>query len=306
MAEAIQIQIQERLLSIIELQNAIASMNAPADDVLRLAVDRAASLTAAGGAVVSLVEGDELVARAGAGSARREVGKRCAIAQAQAAGKCVAERKVQTGGDFAVVPIMYGEHAVGVIEIVHGQFTDEDVDTLKLLSTVCAIALHKAHSYPRPRADLTHDALTGLENRRAFDERLHTELGRSKRYGQSFSLAILDLEGWAAAKDRLGQANGEQILRDIATILRAQTRVIDACFRVGDDEFAIVMPGTTLDGAKILAERCRTQIREAKLGDGLVTTSFGVVESAPADVPEPLLARAAAALVADKTEKRTA
>jgi diguanylate cyclase (GGDEF)-like protein len=294
------IQIKERLLSIIELQNAIASMTAPADDVMRMAAERAASLTEATSATVSLVEGEELVAKAGAGV---EVGKRIGVAHAGEVGKCVSERRPHRIDDHACVPIMYGEHAVGVIEIAGGRggaFTDEDVDTLKLLSAICAIALHKAHSYPRPRADSTHDALTGLENRRAFDERVVTELGRSRRYGQSFSLAILDLAGFSAANDRLGQATGEKILRDIASILKAHTRVIDACFRLGGDEFAIVMPGTSLEGANILADRCRAQIATATVGDASITASFGVVESTTETMPEPLLARASDALMAAK------
>src|SRR5205814_2144318 len=116
--------------------------------------------------------------------------------------------------------------------------------------------------------------------------------------GQTFSLALIDLAGLEEAIDRVGQAGGDQILRDVATILKAHTRVIDAVFRLGPDDFAIVMPGTAHDGAKILAERCRAHITEAKLDDRIVA-SFGVVEAA-GETADELVARANAALAADK------
>ncbi|MBA3538796.1 MAG: GGDEF domain-containing protein, partial [Deltaproteobacteria bacterium] len=284
---------QDRLLAVIELQNALAATSMPAEEVMRMVAERAATLTSASGAVVALVEGDDIVYRAVAGSTKSALGMRLSL-QTTFSGRCVTERKPLRSDDVATdktvdadtrarpgvaaildVPLMYGEHAVGVLEVVGAKpaaFTDEDTETLRLLATIVAISLHKAHSYPRPRYDATHDALTGLENRRAFDERIQTELGRSRRYGQSFSLALLDLDGFNTANDRFGQATGDQILREIATILKAHTRVIDACFRLGGDEFAIVMPGTALEGARILAERCRVHIAEAKLCESAITS----------------------------------
>ncbi len=316
---------QGRLLEIIELQNAIASMNASGDDVMRFVADRAAGLTHATGVVVALVEGDDLVYRATSGSTKTALGTRLSVTSTLAA-RCIADRKplriddvgsdpradADTRGRHGVasvvdVPILYGEHPVGVLELVGakpGAFTDEDVETLRLLSNIVAIALHKAHSYPRPRTDTSHDGVTGLENRRAFEDRVQAELGRSKRYGQSFSLALLDLEGFTTAADRFGQATADQILREIATILKGHTRVIDACFRLGGDEFAIVLPGTALEGARILSERCRVTIGEAKLCETIIKASFGVVESADETEPDALMTRAASALSADKDARR--
>lgn len=317
---------QERLLEIIELQNAIASMNASTDDVMRFVAERAAGLTNASGVVIAIVEGDDLVYRAAAGSTKSALGLRLSVISTFAA-RCIADRKPLRIDDAATdprtdattrarsnvvsvldVPILYGEHPVGVLELTGAKpaaFTEEDVETIRLLANIVAIGLHKAHSYPRARTDTSHDAITGLENRRAFEERVQTELGRSRRYGQAFSLAVLDLEGFTTAADRFGQATADQILREIATILKGHTRVIDTCFRLGGDEFAIVMPGTPLEGARILAERCRATIAEAKLCESAIKGSFGVVESVDETIPDALMTRAAAALSADKDARRT-
>lgn len=295
----------DRLLAVIELQNAIAASSMAADDVMRIAAERAGTMMNAPGAVVALVEGDDLVYRAVHGTAKATLGTRLSLATAQVA-RCIAERKARLEDGSASVPLMYGEHAVGLIQVLGGTFGAEDTETLKLLATIISISLHRAHSYPRPRMDSTHDALTGLENRRAFDERISAELTRNKRYGQTFSLAVVDLDGFSTANDRFGQATGDQILRDIANVLKAHTRVIDACFRLGGDEFAIVMPGTALEGARILAERCRVHIVEAKLAelaDSGITASFGVVEAIDESAAE-LIVRSNNALQADKAAHR--
>ena len=130
----------------------------------------------------------------------------------------------------------------------------------------------------------------GLGLMNAVAPMIATELGRNRRYGHSFSLAILELSGLESVTDRLGQAASDEVVRDIAAILKRHTRVIDACFRLAADEFAIVMPGTTLDGAKVLAERFRSQINEAR-GENIVGASFGVV-AAGHESSDELIARA--------------
>ena len=125
---------------------------------------------------------------------------------------------------MACVPLFHGEHAVGVLAVASPKpdkhrFTPEDVETLRLLAQIIAIPLHRTRSFPRPRYDNTHDALTGLLNRRAFEERVKVELARRTRYDQSFSLALLDLDGFNTANDRFGEAAGDELLRTIGTIL---------------------------------------------------------------------------------------
>lgn len=320
-----------RLLAIIELQNAIAAAAMNADEVMHIVAERAAMLTSAEAAMVALVEGDELVYRAvtavrqPTGWTVPALGTRLAKA-ASVAGRCVAEGRPlrlddagvspQSAGELgalagaasiACVPLLYGETAVGVLEVVAaraGAFSDEDIETLRVLGQIIAIALHRAYTYPRPRYDSLQDALTGLGNRRAFDERLDAELNRNRRFRHSFSLALVKLEGLESAIDRLGQAVGDEMLRRMATILKAHTRMIDGCFRIRADELAIVMPGTSLEGARIVAERCRAHAVESRVCDSAVRLGFGVVAAADDTAAEEtgaeITARANAAIAYDQ------
>jgi diguanylate cyclase (GGDEF)-like protein len=291
---------QSRLLAIIELQNAVAAAAMNADEVMHIVAERSVTLTSADTAMIALLEGDEVVIRAVIGPGMPAIGTRVAKT-ASVVGRCVAEshalrvddasadsRAIELGGragkaSVACVPLLYGETAVGALEVVAARsaaFTDEDVETLRVLGQIVAIALHRAYTYPRPRYDSLQDALTGLGNRRAFDERLEAELNRNRRFGHSFSLAMVKLDGLESANDRLGQAVGDEMLRRLATILKAHTRMIDGCFRVRADELAIVMPGTSLEGARIVTERCRAHAIESRVCDPSVRLGFGVVAAA--------------------------
>ena len=307
-----------RLLAIIELQNAIAATALNAEEVMRIVAERAGTLTSASAAMVALVEGEDLVFRSVIGTKLHTYGAHVPRA-ASVAGRCIAERRAlrvdhaaedadaqadlgdrRGVASIACVPLLYGEIAVGVLEVVAARaaaFSDEDVETLRLLGQIIAIALHRAYTYPRPRLDSSQDALTGLGNRRAFDERLDAELNRNRRFSHSFSLALVRLDGLESASDRLGQATGDAMLRGVAEILKAHTRMIDGCFRVRADELAIVMPGTSLEGAQVVAERCRAHSLESKVCDSSVRLGFGVVAAAaPEETAPEITARADAAL----------
>jgi diguanylate cyclase (GGDEF)-like protein len=307
MADARTAPTPERLLSIIELQNAIIAAGLNSDEVMTLVVERAGTLTGATGSVVALTEGDEIVTRAAAGTARATAGQRNAKANVSS-GRAITERTPvrgeDPGTDTLAVPLLYGEAAVGYLEVTSGKpnvFGDDDAETLRLLAQIIAIALHRAYTYPKPRRDVDHDPLTGLGNRRSYEERIEAELARNRRYKHSFSLALLELGGLETAVDRMGQAAGDEAVTEIAQILKRHTRAIDACFRIAADRVSIVLPGTSLDGARILVERCRAHIVEAKPCDGAITASFGVIEAVAGETLEQISARVNAAINEDKS-----
>ena len=141
------------------------------------------------------------------------------------------------------------------------------------------------------------DELTGLYNLRALREQLPVWLGPATRTGRSMSILMLDVDGFKAVNDRLGHAAGNELLREIANVLRFATRVGDAIFRFGGDEFIVLLSDTGEAGAEIVARRIQEIYQEK--GQTLRQTPLRVSLSAgvavfPTDgkTPEDLLAHA--------------
>lgn len=146
----------------------------------------------------------------------------------------------------------------------------------------------------RLRAVARTDALTGVLNRRGFDERFELELRRARRTGEPLSLVIGDLDRFKRLNDERGHQAGDEALRRVAEILYGCSRDVDEVGRPGGEEFAVLMPSTPAAGAHGAAERMRAAVEAA--GDG-VTISFGVAELNGRDeTAEELTARADAAL----------
>jgi diguanylate cyclase (GGDEF)-like protein len=124
------------------------------------------------------------------------------------------------------------------------------------------------------------DFLTGLYNRRQFEALARAELARSQRYMRPLSLLMLDIDQFRAVNDRLGHAAGDRVLQNVAAICRAEKRDSDVVARVGDEEFAVLLPETAESAALQFAERLRAQVRDSTpLGSGenvSVTVSIGL------------------------------
>jgi len=108
----------------------------------------------------------------------------------------------------------------------------------------------------------SHDPLTGLKNRRRFEEDLRTELARSHRDGREGALLMLDLDNFKRVNDTLGHPAGDRVISEIAGVLRGRMRETDVVARLGGDEFAVVLPRCTVAEARNVSEAIATSIRE--------------------------------------------
>jgi diguanylate cyclase (GGDEF)-like protein len=121
------------------------------------------------------------------------------------------------------------------------------------------------------------DPVTGLRNRRGFDEAFDLEVERARRTGRSVSLVLGDLDHFKQINDRFGHPRGDEVLRRSGEILEATNRRIDLAARVGGEEFAVLLPDSDERGAHIAAERMRRAIRDGFADDAMpLTISFGI------------------------------
>ncbi len=124
------------------------------------------------------------------------------------------------------------------------------------------------------------DVLTGMLNRRAFEERFGEELARATREGRQLSVVVGDLDGFKVVNDRLGHQAGDEALRRVAREFEKWKRVGDVAARIGGEEFALLVPETDVAGATELADRVRLGVREVFAGDSVpLTISFGIATS---------------------------
>jgi diguanylate cyclase (GGDEF)-like protein/PAS domain S-box-containing protein len=129
------------------------------------------------------------------------------------------------------------------------------------------------------------DELTGLINRRGFEEHLTRELDRAARRKSPLSLMLLDVDWFKSYNDDFGHLAGDDVLQQLALLLRSQARGTDIVTRFGGEEFAVVLPDTPGEGALVLAERFRETIEAAPWSGRGVTASFGISTWNPALTP---------------------
>ena len=313
---------RDELISMIELLTALVTSGLDTSAVMREVAQRAAVLTQATGAVVELVDGEEMVYSAVSGSAAGSQGLRLKRA-ASLSGRCVelgiplncedasTDERVDRAAcervgvaSMICVPLFHRGKAVGVLKVVSSQthaFHDAHAQTLSLLATVIASSLAHADQFESAAFDRDHDALTKLRNRRAYDAELAAECGRARRYEHPLTLALLDLNGFKELNDTEGHPAGDAMLRQVAAALRQWTRGADRCFRIGGDEFAVMFTETRPEAAEIVLERIKRAVEG--LGKG-ISTSAGMAELSAWMQPGDFHASADAALYADKSEFR--
>jgi len=153
---------------------------------------------------------------------------------------------------------------------------------ISVLASFAAMSIENAKLHQETHQMAIMDSLTGVNNRRYFDEVLPQEFERAHRHGLTFSLLMIDVDNFKMFNDQYGHHLGDRILVTIGRVLRKTLRSIDFAFRYGGEEFAILLPETNLKSARKVAERIRQGIivESRRLlrndGDKPVTVSTGV------------------------------
>lgn len=149
------------------------------------------------------------------------------------------------------------------------------------------------------------DYLTNTLNRRGFMDRFESEIQRSQRYGTALSLIWFDLDKFKAVNDKFGHHVGDEVLRVICQEAQVVIRKVDIFARMGGEEFCVLMPQTSLDGAVEVAEKLRLAFEQCNcLSGDTITASFGVAEHLPGESADYFLKRADNALYHSKQEGR--
>ena len=176
-------------------------------------------------------------------------------------------------------------------------YSDEDVRQLETLALRAGPAIENARRFREARQLADLDALTGLHNRRYFHETLARECARAHRYERKLSLIVFDLDDFKEVNDRIGHLAGDTVLAEAAERVRDVVRTADIACRVGGDEFAVILPESSLEDADQLYRRIQNAISSRPLGQGgKLFLSAGVAELRAEDDPVAFFQRADDAL----------
>ena len=213
------------------------------------------------------------------------------------------------------VPLRGETDAIGFLTVFSRSpsrsFGEPELEALEELASRAGPAVENARRFREARRLADLDAPTGLHNRRYFHETLEREVSRAQRYGRKLALIVFDLDDFKAINDRIGHLAGDTVLAEASERVRSAVRSADVACRVGGDEFAIVLPESTLHDADQLYRRIRAAVSAGSIGQaGRIFLSAGVAELVEDDNPTSFFERADEALYrakeAGKGQVRTA
>lgn len=214
---------------------------------------------------------------------------------------------------FICLPLTSHTNRLGVIYFYRtdrDSFMADEIELLQTFSSLAAGAIENARLYRRAEDQARTDVLTGLYNRREFDERLDAEFRRAQRYSKPFAFLFLDIDNFKQVNDTYGHDAGDAVLKALAEVLIKQFRDVDILARYGGEEFVVMLPEIDGGTAKGVAERVRravaaTPFRLPDSGEIAVTVSIGVsCYPACASTPEGVVSRADQALYIAKQAGR--
>jgi diguanylate cyclase (GGDEF)-like protein len=185
-----------------------------------------------------------------------------------------------------VVPLFVSNRVMGSLQLFRAgnnkPFHKEDAQLLWILSLVAENLLTREYANEGLLRFAFTDYLTGLRTRGYFEQQLELEFKRAERKQQKFALLMIDIDHFKVLNDTFGHHVGDQLLRDVTSILMKDMREVDTVARYGGEEFVIILPETTETGAVFVAQRLRRAVDQAKFFAGSphsvqhLTISIGV------------------------------
>ncbi|MFI4967228.1 MAG: diguanylate cyclase [Gammaproteobacteria bacterium] len=304
---------RERLLEVIASIGKVMTVSGSLQAVMDVVAEECTRLTRADGATIFMVENQRLTAKSavgilgfallemplGGGSPSHAVKLRRAVRSSDAQQEDQTLRRVssRSGSRSSVsAPFFFGrEPAVaGVLHMASLQpdaFTDEDEDIIQMLADVVASAIQNARQYDQAVRESREDALTGLLNRRAFEEHARMLKKEQVNHEKPYSLILFDINDLKIINDEHGHPAGDEAIRLVATAARMRVRKSDIVYRLGGDEFAILLPQTCLAAAEEVSKRVEAAVMEQVAYGRSLSVSSGTCEASASESVPLLLTR---------------
>jgi diguanylate cyclase (GGDEF)-like protein len=209
-----------------------------------------------------------------------------------------------------VVPLRMRERVLGVLLlqdcIEPRAWSIDDISLIGSLADQVSVAIENADLHQEKERQAVTDGLTGMANRRSFNNTFAREFERAKRYGQCLSLILIDLDFLKVINDSFGHQVGDEAIKEIGRMLKQSSRTIDLAARYGGEEFCLLLPNTDVTMAEQSAERLRKVISDVHIeGPGHISASLGVATyPVHADDPDSLFKKADDALYQAKQAGR--
>jgi diguanylate cyclase (GGDEF)-like protein len=205
-------------------------------------------------------EGGRLAAGAGPWGRALEAGKTLVENHAKAASD--PGLYVETESRMSIPLVSFGQ-TLGVLALdseCAGTFQSNDTQPLESVADICANAIQNAHYVERVKQLAYLDGLTGIFNRRYFELRMAEEIERARRYDSGMGVIMIDIDQFKHLNDEFGHLLGDEVLRQVSSILHQQLRKIDVVCRYGGEEFAILLSQTSLEHSLAVAEKLRRMV----------------------------------------------